>query len=208
LEGERVRLEPLDPAAHGEALFAAGHAEGGDPELWTYLPAGPFTRTEFGPWLHACAAARDEQFLAILDRATGAARGMAAYMRIDEQHGSIEIGHIWFGAALQRTAAATEAIHLLAGRAFAELGYRRLEWKCNAANARSRRAAQRFGFVYEGTFRHHMVVRGVNRDTAWYSITDDEWPEVRTGVERWLAAENFDEHGLQRATLEALRAKR
>ena len=205
LPGERVALEPLDPAAHGDALFAAGHGEGGDPELWTYLPAGPFTREEFDPWLRTCATAPDEQFLAIVDRPGGEARGMAAYMRIAPAHGSIEIGHIWFGAAMQRSAAGTEAIYLLARRAFDELGYRRLEWKCNAANARSRRAAARFGFVYEGTFRQHMVVRGVNRDTAWYSIVDREWPAVRTGFECWLAPENFDAGGRQRASLETLR---
>jgi RimJ/RimL family protein N-acetyltransferase len=131
---------------------------------------------------------------------------MAAFLRISPEHGTIEIGHIWFGAALQRTAAATEAIFLLARRAFDELGYRRLEWKCNAANQRSRRAAARFGFAYEGTFRHHMVVRGHNRDTAWFAIVDDDWPAVRAGFERWLAPANFDDRGGQRATLEALRA--
>ncbi|MCW2966411.1 MAG: family acetyltransferase [Solirubrobacteraceae bacterium] len=131
---------------------------------------------------------------------------MCSYLRVEPAHGVIEIGHIWFGAALQRSTAATEAIYLLARRAFDELGYRRLEWKCNAANARSRRAAERFGFVFEGVFRHHMVVKGANRDTAWYAIVDDDWPAVRDGFERWLAPANFDERGVQRASLEGLRA--
>jgi RimJ/RimL family protein N-acetyltransferase len=202
--GERVRLEPLEPPAHGDALYAAGH--GADPELWTYLAEGPFeSREEFGAYLTRRATASDEQCFAVLEPRAGPA-GLAAYMRIFPEHGSIEIGGIWFGAALQRTPAATEAILLLARRAFDELGYRRLEWKCNALNRRSRRAAERFGFVYEGTHRHAMVLKGRNRDTAWYSITDAEWPVVRTGFERWLAPENFDAAGRQRATLEALRA--
>jgi RimJ/RimL family protein N-acetyltransferase len=204
MQGERVRLEPLDPAAHGEGLYAAGHE--GDPELWAYLPEGPFAvRGEFDAYLARRAAAADEECFTVVAPRAGAA-GIASYMRISEEHGSIEIGGIWFGAALQRTPAATEAIFLLALRAFDELGYRRLEWKCNALNQRSRRAAERFGFVYEGTHRQAMVLKGRNRDTAWYSITDGEWPGVRAGFERWLASENFDSAGGQRATLETLRA--
>jgi len=203
MSGERVRLEPLDPAAHGAALYAAGHD--GDPELWTYLAEGPFAaRGDFDAYLAHRAAAGDEECFTVLDPETGPA-GLAAYMRIFEAHGSIEIGGIWFGASLQRTPAATEAIFLLARRAFDELGYRRLEWKCNAANARSRRAAERFGFVYEGTHRQAMVLKGHNRDTAWFSVTDGEWPAVRAAFERWLAPGNFDADGRQRASLGTLR---
>ena len=130
---------------------------------------------------------------------------MASYLRIAPEHGSIEIGHIWFGAGLQRTTAATEAIFLLAARAFDGLGNRRLEWKCDAANARSRRAAERFGFTFEGIFRQHMVVKGRNRDSAWYSILDGEWPAVRAAFERWLDPANFDAAGVQRTALDARR---
>jgi len=133
------------------------------------------------------------------------AQGIASYLRIDTEHGSIETGHIWFGTQLQRTAAATEAIYLLARHAFDDLGYRRFEWKCNALNAKSRRAAERFGFTFEGVFRNHMVVKGRNRDTAWYAITREDWPAIRAGFEAWLAPANHDEHGRQRQALEALR---
>jgi RimJ/RimL family protein N-acetyltransferase len=127
--------------------------------------------------------------------------GVASYLRITPEHGEIEIGHIWFGAVLQRTRAATEAIHLLAVDAFETLGYRRLEWRCNALNERSRRAAARFGFTFEGVLRQHMVAKGRNRDTACFSITDKEWPRLRTRFERWLDDANFDEAGRQRKPL-------
>lgn len=207
LEGERVRLEPLHEVRHLSDLWAAAHE--GDPRLWDYLPYGPFAdRDDFGRWLHGCAHAHettDERFYAIVDAATGRAAGMLAYLRIAPTLGRIEIGHIWFGAALQRTPAATEAIFLLARHAFEDLGMRRLEWKCNALNARSRRAAARFGFTYEGTFRQDQVVKGRNRDTAWFSIVDGEWPAVRDGFAAWLAPENFDADGRQRRGLAELR---
>jgi RimJ/RimL family protein N-acetyltransferase len=130
---------------------------------------------------------------------------MASYLRITPEHGVIEIGHIWFGLALQRTREATEAIYLLASHAFDDLGYRRLEWKCNALNEPSRRAADRFGFTYEGTFRKHQIVKGRNRDTAWYSILDEQWPAIRASFEAWLDDQNFDEHGRQRRRLSELR---
>ena len=122
---------------------------------------------------------------------------MASYLRIEPEFGVIEIGHIWFGVPLQRTTAATEAIYLLARHAFDDLGYRRLEWKCNALNAASRRAAERFGFTFEGVFRQHMVVKGRNRDTAWYAIVDEDWPAIRSAFQAWLAPENFDSQGIQ-----------
>jgi RimJ/RimL family protein N-acetyltransferase len=131
--------------------------------------------------------------------------GMASYLRIAAEHGSIEIGNIWFGTPLQRTTAATEAIYLLARHAFDELGYRRLEWKCNALNIPSRSAAERFGFTFEGIFRKHYVVKGRNRDTVWYAIVDDDWPAARAGFEAWLDPANFDEEGRQRHSLAELR---
>jgi hypothetical protein len=130
---------------------------------------------------------------------------MASYLRITPEHGAVEIGHIWFGSTLKRTPAATEAIYLLARHVFDDLGYRRLEWKCNALNAPSRRAADRFGFTFEGVFRKQQVVKGRNRDTAWYAIVDDDWPPIRAGFEAWLAPENFDAEGRQRRSLAQFR---
>jgi RimJ/RimL family protein N-acetyltransferase len=197
LEGARVRLEPLDPDRHAEALFAAAS---GDDALWDYLPYGPFDDVAaLRAHLTAQAASEDPLFFAVV--VDGAACGVVSYLRIEPAHGCIEIGHIWFGAPLQRTPAATEAIHLLAREAFDGLRNRRFEWKCNAANARSRRAAERFGFTFEGVFRQHMIVKGHNRDTAWYSILDGEWPAVNAGFEAWLDASNFDADGRQRASL-------
>jgi len=205
--GATVRLEPLDPSQHGPTLWMASHGPGHDAALWDYLGYGPFAaETEFRAWLTAQAASADPLFFAIVESTTGRAEGMAAYMRIAPADGVIEIGNIWFGAALQQSRQATEAIFLLGKHAFDDLGYRRLEWKCNDRNARSRAAAARFGFTYEGTFRQHMISKGRNRDTAWFSIIDGEWPAIRRGFERWLAAENFEADGRQRASLADLRA--
>jgi RimJ/RimL family protein N-acetyltransferase len=207
LNGELVRLELLDPPRHAVQLFTASHGADADPHLWDHLAYGPFaSQTEFTAWLEERAASADPLFFAIVDMATMVAQGMASYMRIVPEHGVIEIGHIWFAPALQRTRQATEAIFLLASNAFDALGYRRLEWKCDALNERSRRAAERLGFTYEGIFRQHMVVKDRNRDTAWFSITDGEWPVRRAAFKAWLAEENFDESGRQRESLSALRA--
>jgi RimJ/RimL family protein N-acetyltransferase len=198
-----VRLEPLDPERHTGDLLAAA---AGDPRLWHYLPYGPFADAEeLRGWLAERATSTDPLFLAVVDTATGRASGVVSYLRIEPGDGCIEIGHIWFGAPLQRTPAATEAIYLLARHAFDDLGNRRLEWKCDAANARSRRAAERFGFTFEGVFRQHMIVKGRNRDTAWFSLLDGEWPAARAAFEAWLAPENFDADGRQRRPLAALR---
>ncbi|MHB8589242.1 MAG: GNAT family N-acetyltransferase [Candidatus Dormibacteraceae bacterium] len=203
LEGATVRLEPVDPARHAEDLFTASE---GAPALWDYMAYGPFAnQQEFSAWLKERAASDDPLFYAVVDRASGEARGMASYVRIVPEHGVIEIGHIWFAPALQRTRQATEAIYLLARHAFDDLGYRRFEWKCNALNLSSRRAAERFGFVYEGVFRQHMVIKGRNRDTAWFSILDGEWPVVRGAFEAWLSPQNFDESGRQRRSLSEIR---
>jgi len=201
IEGQRVRLEPLDPARHAADLFAAAQ---GDDALWDYLPYGPFADVPaLTAHLEQQAASADPLFYAVV--VDGAAVGIVSYLRIEPVHGCIEIGHIWFGAPLQRTAAATETIQVLGRHVFDDLGYRRLEWKCDAANARSRRAAERLGFTFEGVFRQHMIVKGRNRDTAWYSILDGEWPAVNAGFDAWLAAENFDAAGRQRRTLAQLR---
>jgi len=206
LKDARVLLEPLDAGRHADDLFAASQGPGADPDVWRYMPYGPFAgRDELRLWIADHAPSSDPLFLAVVDRATGRACGVVSYLRVEPVHGCVEIGHIWFGAELQRTPQATQAIYLLARHAFDELGNRRLEWKCDAGNARSRRAAERYGFTFEGIFRNHMVVKGRNRDTAWYSMLDREWPAARTAFEVWLAPENFDADGRQRRALAALR---
>jgi RimJ/RimL family protein N-acetyltransferase len=205
LAGAYARLEPVDVAAHGESLHRPSHAQAEDAVLWTYLPYGPFAdQGAFESWLAERARSEDPLFFALVERASGRASGMASYLNIVPAMGSIEIGHIWFAPPLQRTRAATEAIFLMMRHVFEDLGYRRLEWKCNALNEASKRAAHRFGFTYEGTFRQHMVVKGRNRDSAWFSLLDREWPAVRAAFERWLAPENFDAAGRQRTSLKAL----
>lgn len=204
LQGRFIRLEPLDGARHGDYLWQ--ELQGPDPALWDYLPYGPFAeRAAFDAWLAGHADSRDPQCYAVVEQASARALGLLAYLRITPKDGCIELGHIAFGAALQRTPAASEAVFLLTRNAFDTLGYRRLEWKCNARNARSRRAAERFGFSYEGLFRQHMVVKGESRDTAWFAIIDSEWPACRDAFERWLAADNFDGEGQQKQRLEELR---
>lgn len=205
LRGSHVLLRPLE-ADDADALYVVSHAPDGDPAIWTYLPYGPFDSLEaLRAMLAEFARSEDTLFFTLARLPDKTPQGVASYLRIKPGWGSIEIGHIWFGVPLQRTTAATEAIYLLARHAFDDLGYRRLEWKCNALNAASRRAAERFGFTHEGVFRNHMVIKGRNRDTAWYAITAEDWPAVRAGFERWLAPANFDAGGRQLQTLEALR---
>jgi RimJ/RimL family protein N-acetyltransferase len=205
IEGETVRLEQVDPRRHAQQLF---QASAGADDLWTYLPYGPFdSQAAFTRWLVQRAASTDPRFYAVIDLAAGAARGMASFMRIEPEHRVIEIGHIWFAPVLQRTRQATEAIYLMARHAFDDLGYRRLEWKCNALNLASRRAAERFGFTFEGIFRQHMIVKGENRDTAWFSIVDGEWPLRRAAFETWLSQENFDSSGRQQRSLSQIRSE-
>jgi len=210
LVGHAARLEPLDPARHAKQLYAASHGSGpdgapADGSLWTYMPYGPFAdEAAMRGWLEGVAASRDPLFFAVIDEATGDAAGMASYLRNEPAHGVIEIGHIWFGPRLQRSRAASEAIFLLQRHAFEELGVRRLEWKCNSQNAGSRRAALRFGFTFEGIFRQHMVIKGRNRDSAWYALLDSEWPAVKAIFERWLAPENFAADGRQKVALSTL----
>jgi RimJ/RimL family protein N-acetyltransferase len=198
IEGTYVRLEPVDVARHEEDLFTLSK---GSDEIWTYLGYGPFADlASFRTWLSGCAQSRDPLFVTIVDKASGRASGMASFLRIAPADGVIEIGHIWIAPAIQRTRQATEAIFLLMREAF-DLGYRRLEWKCNALNAPSRRAALRFGFTFEGIFRQHMIVKGRNRDTAWFAMLDHEWPRIRAAFERWLAPENYDAAGRERSKL-------
>jgi RimJ/RimL family protein N-acetyltransferase len=202
LRGAHVLLRPLDPDRDAEALYAQSHPPLADPGLWTYLPNGPYRDpAELQDALRVAAASDDPLFFTLVTLPEDQPAGVASYLRITPDHGVIEIGHIWFGASLRRTTAATEAICLLAAHAFDDLGYRRLEWKCDSLNDASRRAAARFGFRFEGVFRRHMVVKGRNRDTAWFAITDDEWPAVRAGFRAWLSPDNLDAAGRQRRSL-------
>ncbi len=195
LEGLHVRLVPLDPAAHGDALWQGVH---GHDHLWLYLGEGPFdNRSTFDAYLERKAVSRDPLFFSILDNASGLALGHATFMRIDGPNRVVEVGNILYTPALQRTTGATEAMFLMARHAFEDLGYRRYEWKCNSLNEPSRRAALRLGFTFEGIFRRHFIVKGRNRDTAWFSMLDSEWPARKAAFERWLAPANFDSRGVQ-----------
>ncbi|UUD64712.1 GNAT family N-acetyltransferase [Pseudomonas seleniipraecipitans] len=208
LDGRYVRLEPLNSATHGDDLWLALQGADSDPALWDYLPYGPFAeRAAFGVWLQDKQSTSDPLFFSVLDKTTGRAVGLLSFLRIAPNDGCIEIGHIAFGRAMQRSPASTEAIWLLMSLAMDTLGNRRLEWKCNGRNQRSLRAAERLGFVQEGLFRQHAVIKGRNRDTAWFSIIDSEWPQCRDALQRWLSPDNFDEQGKQRQRLEALRAR-
>lgn len=205
MAGRFCRLEPLDPQRHAADLYAANTMDR-EGRSWTYLPYGPFASLEeYRRWLEQCCCGSDPQFYAIVDTQSGSAAGVASYLRITPASGSIEVGHLNYSPLLQRTAAATEAMYLMMARAF-ELGYRRYEWKCNALNAPSRAAAQRLGFSYEGVFRQATVVKGRNRDTAWYAAIDAEWPALKAAFEQWLNADNFDEEGRQRTSLSELTA--
>jgi RimJ/RimL family protein N-acetyltransferase len=207
LEGRYVRLEPLDPAAHGDGLFAASSvADAG--ERFRYLgDYPPEDRAAFQPWLEKAAASADPLFFTVIDAATGRIGGRQALMRIDAANGVAEIGNIYWGPGVARTRLATEALFLFARHVFDDLGYRRFEWKCNDRNEPSKRAALRFGFTFEGIFRQHMVVKGENRDTAWFAMLDHEWPAIRRSMELWLAPENFDSDGRQVRRLETFRGK-
>jgi len=205
LIGRTVRLEPLDPAAHCESLYKTTHGPENE-HVWTYLADGPYAnQIEFEAALARKAAAADAVFLAIVDSVTRGALGYASYMRIDPPNRVIEVGNVLFSPPLQGTTRATEAMYLMARHAFEVLGYRRYEWKCNDLNAPSKRAAVRLGFTFEGVFRQHMIIKGRNRDTAWYSMLDTEWPPMKAAFERWLDPRNFDGDGRQRIRLEDCR---
>jgi RimJ/RimL family protein N-acetyltransferase len=204
LQGRLVTLEPLDPVAHGDALYEATHGEAND-RLWLYLFEGPFPhRAAFDIHVKRAAASKDPLFFAIVDRGSGSAVGYAAYMRIEPLHRVIEVGSILYAPRLQQTALATEAMYLMARHIFEDLGYRRYEWKCNALNAPSRRSALRLGFTFEGIFRQHLIVKSRNRDTAWFSMLDSEWPARKANFERWLDPSNFGADGRQKVALSTL----
>ena len=203
MEGRFCCLEKLDAELHSASLYAANSLDA-DGRMWTYLGHGPFDSEEaYRAWVYEVSRKSDPLFFAIIDRASGRAIGVASYLRIDPRAGSIEVGHLAYSPLLQGTTAATEAMFLMMKRAF-DLGYRRYEWKCDALNAPSRAAAQRLGFTFEGLFRQAIIVKGRNRDTAWFSIIDKEWPALRGAFERWLNPANFDEEGKQRERLSEL----
>jgi RimJ/RimL family protein N-acetyltransferase len=202
LEGRYVTLDPLDADRHGEALW---NCVGGtaNADLWRWMPDGPFPdRASLDSVLRAKSVSTDPLFLAILDRASGLAQGHASFMRDEPKHRVVEVGGIMYSPALQRTRAATEAMYLMARHAFEQMGYRRYEWKCNALNEPSRAAALRLGFTFEGIFRQHMIIKGENRDTAWFSMLDSEWPARRAELERWLDPANFTQDARQRTRLD------
>jgi RimJ/RimL family protein N-acetyltransferase len=201
LEGRYCRLEPLDVARHGgdiAAAFVGAH------DVWAYLPTNePKDRAEYDKLLDAMVKREGIVPYAVIDKADGRAKGHLWLMEIRPVYGVFEVGFITYSPVIQRTRVATEAIYLCGDYGFS-LGYRRFEWKCNDLNEPSKRAARRFGFQYEGLFRQHMVIKRQNRDTAWFSIIDSEWPARKAAFERWLAPENFDAHGKQKVSLAAL----
>ena len=202
MKGRYVRLEPVSVERHADDLFEAFSADA-EGRIWTYLPYGPLGSVEeLAEWMRKTCLGDDPLFHAIIDKATDKAVGVASYLRIEPAVGVIEVGHINYAPALQRTRGATEAMYLMARQAF-ELGYRRYEWKCDDLNAPSRRAAARLGFTYEGTFRQETMYKGRNRDTAWYSIIDTEWPRIKAAFEAWLDPANFDADERQKQPLAA-----
>ena len=204
LAGRHVTITPLDPVAHAESLYAATAGLTNE-RLWLYILNGPFaSRAEFDAYLTRIASLDDPLFYAILDNTSGRAVGHVSYLRIEPAHRCVEVGGILYAPSLQRTPGATEAMYLMARHAFEDLGYRRYEWKCDALNAPSRRAALRLGFTHEGVFRQHMIAKGRNRDTAWFSMLDSEWPARKAAFEQWLDPANFDADGRQKAPLSAL----
>lgn len=201
MSGRYARLEPLDADRHSADLFAA-YSTDTDGVIWTYNVNGPYTReADLRAWLSSINHVDAQPFFAIIDAGTGQATGIASYMRIKPDPGVIEVGSITFSPLLQRSRVASEAMYLMMARVFNDLGYRRYEWKCDALNAASRRAAERLGFTFEGVFRQALVYKGRNRDTAWYSMLDSEWPAIERAFQAWLDPENFDAVGAQKLRL-------
>jgi RimJ/RimL family protein N-acetyltransferase len=205
LEGRYVQLEPLDSERHGDGLFEASTVADAAARFRWLFEFPPESRAAFQPWLEKAQASEDPLFFTVIDKASGEVAGRQTLMRIEPAHGVIEIGNIYWGPRVARNPAATEALFLFARLAFDELGYRRFEWKCNNRNEPSKRAAERFGFQFEGVFRQHLIVKGENRDTAWYAMIDSEWPRLRRAYEAWLDPDNFDGEGRQKRTLEEWR---
>ena len=207
MAGRFATVEPLDPDRHAAELFEA-NAEDREGRNWTYYNYGPFAAlAEYRKWVEGSCADPIRMFHAIIDQPSGKAVGVAAYANMQPAHGTIEVGALNFSPRLQRRPAATEAMYLMMRRMFDELGYRRYEWKCDSLNLPSRAAAARLGFTYEGLFRQAMITRGSNRDTAWFSIIDREWPVLRGAFEAWLEPGNFDGDGRQRRNLASFRAE-
>jgi RimJ/RimL family protein N-acetyltransferase len=205
IEGRYVRLEPLQAARHGDGLYEASTVPDADTRFRWLFEHPPTSRQDLQPWLEKSEASADPLFFAVIDKATGKVAGRQAFMRIDSAFGVIEIGHIYWSPLVARKPAATEAQYLFQKYAFDELGYRRYEWKCHNLNEPSKRAALRFGFKFEGVFRQHLVFKGGNRDTAWFSIIDKEWPALSKAYEAWLDPANFDVTGHQKRRLEDYR---
>lgn len=205
LDGLYARLEPIDPARHSRGLFQVSQAKGAEERHRYLLDAVPVDAASFVRWAEGAATSHDPLISAVIDKATGRAEGRQSLMRIEPQHGVIEIGGILWGPAIARTRVATEAFYLFASYVFDTLGYRRLEWKCDDHNLPSKKAAERFGFTSEGLFRDHMVIRGENRDTAWFSIIRPEWTQLAAGFVAWLDPANFDAAGKQKQKLEECR---
>jgi RimJ/RimL family protein N-acetyltransferase len=200
LEGRYTRLEPLG-VGHVADLYRAATEAGAEGRFDYLFESAPTTEAEMAAYVQIAAAKDDPLMFAVIDRATGRAEGRQALMRVVREHGVIEIGSIYWGPSIARSRAATEALFLHARYVFDELGYRRFEWKCNDRNAPSKAAARRFGFEFEGVFRQHMIVKGENRDTAWFAMLDGDWPRLRAEYERWLAPRNFDGDGKQKSKL-------
>ena len=205
MQGRLMRLEPLDSSRHAADLHD-GFSLDADARHWTYLSYGPFaSATDYAQWIDGTRTQANELYFAVVDQATGKPVGVAAYLRIDPAMGSIEVGNLRFSRLLQRKPASTEVMYFMMRHAFDELGYRRYEWKCDSLNAASLAAAKRLGFRFEGIFRNALVAKGNNRDTAWLSITDAEWPAIKAAFEAWLAPDNFDATNRQRRRLVDLR---
>ena len=205
LEGALVRLEPLDPTRHSDDLYDTSTVVNASEKFRYLFDDPPSSREEFNQWIHTASASKTVDHFAVILKSSGKVVGRQAFMRTDQTHGTTEIGSIYWGPDVARTPAATEALYLFAKHAFDDLGYRRFEWKCDAQNAPSRKSAIRFGFTFEGVFRHHMVVKGKNRDTAWFAMISPEWPLIKSAFQKWLLPDNFDKDGVQIRKLEEFR---
>jgi len=209
LRGRYVELEAQDASRHAADLYAAGHGSALALKIWDYLAYGPWASVEeYRSTMRAQSATFDTIFYAIRPLDAESFEGQSSYLDINPLMGVIEIGHIWFGPRLARTRAATEALYLMIRHATDDLGYRRIHWRCNSLNEKSRQAARRLGFRFEGIFYNHMIFKGRNRDTAWYSILDDEWPEVRGILEAWLDEANFNQQGQAQKSLNSMMSGR
>ena len=206
MDGRFVWLEPLNAAKHGDGLFEASSVPDALDRFRWLGEYPPKTRAEFQPWLDKAEASADPIYFTVVDKKSGRIAGRQTYLRTDATNGVTEIGHIYWGPLVSQTPATTEALYLFARHVFDDLGYRRFEWKCNNRNEPSKRAADRFGFKFEGVFRKHMIIKGESRDTAWYAMTDDDWAVAKPAFEAWLSPSNFDAGGKQLKTLAELRS--